>query len=93
MKPLLPHSGSTGNGTYSPPLGQCHHLLLFPDSQLNTIPFAALVDEQDRYLIETYIFTHLTTGRDLLQLQNPAASLPSSLLTQTTTLPMRQGWR
>src|SRR5262249_25903639 len=33
------------------------------------IPFEALVDEQDRYLIERYSFTYLTSGRDLLRLQ------------------------
>ncbi|QQE65135.1 hypothetical protein GFS31_18200 [Leptolyngbya sp. BL0902] len=57
-----------------PLLGEATHLLLSPDSQLNLIPFAALLDEQDRYLVETYTLTHLTTGRDLLRLQNPAPS-------------------
>ena len=57
-----------------PLLGDATHLLLSPDSQLNLVPFAALLDEQDRYLVETYTLTHLTTGRDLLRLQNPAPS-------------------
>ncbi|MBD2429177.1 tetratricopeptide repeat protein [Phormidium sp. FACHB-1136] len=57
-----------------PLLGEATHLLLSPDSQLNLIPFAALVDEQNRYLVETYTLTHLTTGRDLLRLQNKAPS-------------------
>jgi CHAT domain-containing protein/Flp pilus assembly protein TadD len=57
-----------------PLVGDATHLLLSPDSQLNLIPFAALVDEQDRYLVETYTFTHLTTGRDLLRLQHSAPS-------------------
>jgi CHAT domain-containing protein len=57
-----------------PLLGEATHLLLSPDSQLNLIPFAALLDDQDRYLVETYTLTHLTTGRDLLRLQNPAPS-------------------
>jgi len=51
------------------------HLLLSPDSQLNLIPFAALVDERDRYLVEAYQLTYLTSGRDLLRLQH---SIPSS---------------
>jgi CHAT domain-containing protein len=51
------------------------HLLLSPDSQLNLIPFAALVDERDRYLVEAYRLTYLTSGRDLLRLQH---SIPSS---------------
>jgi CHAT domain-containing protein len=36
---------------------------------LNLIPFGALVDEQKRYLIESYSFMYLTSGRDLLRLQ------------------------
>ncbi|WP_246198777.1 CHAT domain-containing protein [Sodalinema gerasimenkoae] len=57
-----------------PLLGDATRLLLSPDSQLNLIPFAALVDEENRYLVESYQLTHLTTGRDLLRLQNPRPS-------------------
>ncbi|GGA34740.1 CHAT domain-containing protein [Okeania sp. KiyG1] len=49
-------------------LGNAKHILLSPDSQLNLIPFAALVDENNQYLIENYTITYLTTGRDLLKL-------------------------
>ncbi len=53
-----------------PLLGDNKHLLISPDSQLNLIPFAALVTENDRYLIEEdYQITYLTSGRDLLRLQ------------------------
>jgi CHAT domain-containing protein/Flp pilus assembly protein TadD len=44
------------------------HLLLSPDGQLNLIPFEALVDEQDRYLVERYQLTYLSSGRELLTL-------------------------
>jgi len=57
-----------------PLLGNSTHLLISPDSQLNLIPFAALVDENDRYLIESYTLTYLTSGRDLLRLQIDTAS-------------------
>ena len=50
-------------------IGNASHLLLSPDSQLNTLPFAALVDKQDKYLVENYLITYLTSGRDLLRLQ------------------------
>ncbi len=50
-------------------LGDTHQLFLSPDGALNLIPFAALVDEQDHYLIENYQLTYLTSGRDLLRLQ------------------------
>jgi len=50
------------------------HILLSPDSQLNLVPFAALRDENNQYLVENYRITYLTTGRDLIRLsatQNP----------------------
>ncbi|MGD1698603.1 CHAT domain-containing tetratricopeptide repeat protein, partial [Dapis sp. BLCC M229] len=49
-------------------LGNAKHILLSPDSQLNLIPFAALVDENNQYLIQNYNITYLTTGRDLIKL-------------------------
>ncbi len=49
-------------------LGNAKHILLSPDSQLNLIPFAALVDENDQYLVENYTITYLTSGRDLIRL-------------------------
>jgi CHAT domain-containing protein len=42
-------------------------LLLAPEGLLNLIPFGALVDERDRYLIETFSFNYLASGRDLLR--------------------------
>jgi CHAT domain-containing protein len=50
-------------------LGGDTQILVLPDGALNLIPFEALVDEQDRYLIKRYSFTYLTSGRDLLRLQ------------------------
>ena len=50
-------------------LGGKSTLLLSPDGALNLIPFAALVDEQGKYLVESHSLTYLTTGRDLLRLQ------------------------
>jgi CHAT domain-containing protein/Flp pilus assembly protein TadD len=48
-------------------LGPTRNVLLSPDGALNLVPFAALVDEQNRYLVERYSFTYLTSGRDLLR--------------------------
>ncbi|MGD1808497.1 CHAT domain-containing protein [Dapis sp. BLCC M126] len=48
-------------------LGSAKHILLSPDSKLNLIPFAALVDQKNQYLIENYTITYLTTGRDLIR--------------------------
>jgi CHAT domain-containing protein len=50
-------------------LGDAKQLLVSPDGELNLVPFAALVDQQGRYLIQRYSFTYLTSGRDLLRLQ------------------------
>ncbi len=55
-------------------LGNTRKILLSPDSALNLIPFEALVDENNRYLVENYSFTYLTSGRDLLRLQNHSPS-------------------
>jgi CHAT domain-containing protein/Tfp pilus assembly protein PilF len=47
--------------------GDATHVLLAPDGALNLVPFGALVDEHDQLLIGRYVFTYLTTGRDLLR--------------------------
>ena len=57
-----------------PLLGNARHLLLSPDGQLTLIPFEALVDEKGKYLIQSYAFSYLTSGRDLLRLQSVASS-------------------
>ncbi|MGH9837545.1 MAG: tetratricopeptide repeat protein [Blastocatellia bacterium] len=57
MQPLRGHLGAT------------RRVLLSPDGALNLIPFAALVDERSRFLVERYEFSYLTSGRDLLRLQ------------------------
>ena len=49
-------------------------VLLSPDGVLNLIPFAALVDETGRYLLECFSFTYLSSGRDLIRLQLPRQS-------------------
>ncbi len=57
------------------------HLLIAPDSQLNLIPFAALPNgAEGKYLIEDYQLTFLTSGRDLLKLQNPVPPRSPSLV-------------
>jgi len=47
-------------------LGDSTQLLISPDGQLNLIPFAALVDENGKYLLQRYTITYVTSGRDLL---------------------------
>ncbi|MBC7932763.1 MAG: CHAT domain-containing protein [Rubrivivax sp.] len=57
-----------------PLTGDARHLFISPDGALNLLPFAALVDEKDKYLVESYALTYLTSGRDLLRLQQSAES-------------------
>ena len=47
------------------------HLLISPDGKLNLFPFEALVDQQNHYLVENFLCSYLTSGRDLLRLQIP----------------------
>jgi len=49
-------------------------LLISPAGDLNLIPFEALVDEHRKFLVERYSISYLTTGRDLLRLQNRRTS-------------------
>ena len=58
MQPVRPH------------LGAITHLMLAPEGLLNLIPFGALMDEDNRYLLESVSFNYLNSGRDLLRLEN-----------------------
>ncbi|MFL5344674.1 MAG: tetratricopeptide repeat protein [Hyalangium sp.] len=46
-------------------LGDTHHVFLSPEGQLGLVPFATLHDGQ-QFLVDTYDFTYLTSGKDLL---------------------------
>jgi len=52
-------------------VGSATTVYLAPDGELNRVPFEALVDREGKYLIETYRFAYLSSGRDLLR--QPAA--------------------
>ncbi|MDM0112282.1 CHAT domain-containing protein [Variovorax sp. J22R133] len=52
-------------------------VLLAPEGQLNLLPFGALVDDQDHYLIERLSFNYLSSARDLLR-QNDSRAAPRS---------------
>ncbi len=47
-------------------LGKTSWVFVSPDGDLNLVPFAALRDESEHWLIDEYSFTYLTSGRDLL---------------------------
>jgi CHAT domain-containing protein/Tfp pilus assembly protein PilF len=48
------------------------HVIVSPDGALNLIPFAALLDPQDRFLVETRTVSYVTSGRDLARLSTGA---------------------
>ncbi len=55
-------------------LGKVRTVLISPDGALNLIPFGALKDEDNRYLVERFALTYLSSGRDLLRLDTQIAS-------------------
>jgi CHAT domain-containing protein/Tfp pilus assembly protein PilF len=61
-------------------LGETRHLLIAPDGQLSLIPFAALVDEDKRYLVERHTISYVTSGRNLLRLPAPEPSQSAPLV-------------
>lgn len=44
-------------------------ILLSPDGDLNLIPFGALNDERQRYVVSDFSLSYLSSGRDLLRLR------------------------
>jgi CHAT domain-containing protein len=60
--------------------GNAAHLLISPDGELNLMPFEALVDESNHYLVERYAITYLTSGRDLLRMQQTRPSKAPPLI-------------
>lgn len=61
-------------------LGGTTTVFISPDGALNLLPFEALVDESGNYLVETHQFRYLTSGRDLMRLDNLAASNAPAVL-------------
>ncbi len=61
-------------------LGDTRQVFISPDGALNLVPFAALVDEGGKYLVESYSLIYLTSGRDLLRLQIESKSRESPLV-------------
>lgn len=55
-------------------------VFISPDSTLNLIPFEALVDESDNYLLKEYNFRYLTSGRDLIRVDNLTSSNKPAVL-------------
>lgn len=54
-----------------PLIGKAEHLLIAADGALDLVPFAALLDADNHYLVKRYRFTHLNNARDLLDVKHP----------------------
>lgn len=54
--------------------------LIAPDGALNVVPFAALIDESGRHLVQRFSFSYLTTGRDLLRLSSGGPARGAALV-------------
>ncbi len=63
-----------------PLLGKTTKVFIAPDGQISLLPFAALVNEKDSYLVEEYEFTYLTSGRDILNWSNSSSSKNEAIL-------------
>jgi CHAT domain-containing protein len=61
-------------------LSKHERLLISPDGALNLVPFAALVDNQGKYLVQRFEIGYLTSGRDLLRLASSSASRSSAVV-------------
>jgi CHAT domain-containing protein/tetratricopeptide (TPR) repeat protein len=60
-------------------LRDADRILIAPDGALNLIPFAALLDDDGTYLVEKYVVSYLTSGRDLLRLRETGTRAVRSL--------------
>jgi CHAT domain-containing protein len=53
-------------------------LIVSPDDDLNLVPFAALVDERGRFLVQDHELTYVTSGRDLLRIAATGSQRPAN---------------
>lgn len=60
--------------------GDAARLIISPDGELNLIPFEALVDERNHFIVEGYSITYVTTGRDLMRMQIARANKSGPLV-------------
>ena len=61
-------------GRVVPLVGESGRVLIAPDGALNVVPFAALVDDEGKYLVERFELVLVTSGRDLLRIGQESRS-------------------
>ncbi|MFL5588395.1 MAG: tetratricopeptide repeat protein [Ktedonobacteraceae bacterium] len=52
-----------------PPIGGRSRLFLAPDGDLSRLPFGILPTDDGRYLIDDYLISYLSTGRDIIRFE------------------------
>lgn len=55
-------------------VGDAERVVIAPDGALNLVPFAALVDEKGKFLVERFELVLVTSGRDLLRIGQSSRS-------------------
>ncbi|MGB1014314.1 MAG: CHAT domain-containing protein, partial [Nannocystaceae bacterium] len=53
-----------------PHLGNAKHLVIAPSGNLNLVPFAALIDDDNNFVLERYTVTYVSSGRELTRKQD-----------------------
>jgi CHAT domain-containing protein/Tfp pilus assembly protein PilF len=78
-KPNAPGWRTEANALYrqllrplQPALSKAGRVIISADGALNLIPFAALVDEDGRYLVEKQTISYMTSSRDLARIHRTA---------------------
>jgi CHAT domain-containing protein len=54
-------------------LGEAKRIVVSPDGELYRVPFAALIDRKEQFLIERFRFAYATSGRDLCKARGTGA--------------------
>jgi tetratricopeptide (TPR) repeat protein/CHAT domain-containing protein len=63
-----------------PLLSGVQQVIFAPDGRLNLLPFEALVDRDGKYLLDRYLVSYVTTGRDLLRFSTPHPPRSSAVI-------------
>jgi CHAT domain-containing protein len=61
-------------------LGDAKQLIVSPEGELNLMPFEALIDEKNKFLIEGHAISYVTSGRDLVRMQQKRESRSAPII-------------
>jgi len=67
-------------------LGDKKKVIICADGALHYLPFGVLVDEQNRYLVESYQFHYVSTGRELLKWKGASGKFASGKTNQAVII-------